>query len=236
MAKLVVSLNGKTLQEYPLRKERMTIGRKTGNDIQIDNLAVSGKHALITTILDASFLEDLGSTNGTSINGKLVKKHALKQGDVIGIGKYELRYVNELADLPDEELERTVLIRPESVQSAVSAVQSQIPEKISSPSFPPKEPIPRETLPLGKLQILTGPIAGRQLELVKGLITLGRPGVQVAKIMRQPQGYFLAHVKGNYREESYPIVNGDPIGPRAYQLRDHDIIELAGIKMEFTLI
>jgi hypothetical protein len=149
-----------------------------------------------------------------------------------------LRYVNELSELPDEELERTVLIRPESVQSAVSAVQSQIPEKIASPSFSPKgnEQIPRETLPLGKLQILTGPIAGRQLELVKGLITLGKPGVQVAKIMRQPQGYFLAHVKGNYREENYPVVNGDPIGSRAYQLRDHDIIELAGIKMEFTLI
>ena len=83
MAKLVLSMNGVVQGEYELNQERLTIGRKPDNDIPIDNLAVSGKHALVITILDDSFLEDLGSTNGSYVNGKLVKKHALKDGDVI---------------------------------------------------------------------------------------------------------------------------------------------------------
>jgi pSer/pThr/pTyr-binding forkhead associated (FHA) protein len=88
MAKLVLSMNWAVQGEFQLEKERISIGRKPDNDIQIDNLAVSGKHALIITILDDSFLEDLGSTNGTYVNGKLVKKHALRNGDVIGLGKH----------------------------------------------------------------------------------------------------------------------------------------------------
>lgn len=80
MAKLVLSLNGAVQGEYQLNQERITIGRKPDNEIQIDNLAVSGKHALVIAILDDSFLEDLGSTNGTYVNGKLIKKHALKKG------------------------------------------------------------------------------------------------------------------------------------------------------------
>ena len=82
-AKLVLSLNASVLGEYGLEKERITIGRKPDNDIQVDNLAVSGQHAAIITILNDSFLEDLDSTNGTFVNGKLIKKHALKNGDVI---------------------------------------------------------------------------------------------------------------------------------------------------------
>ena len=85
-AKLVLSLNASVLGEYTLDKERITIGRKPENDIQIDNLAVSGQHAAIITILNDSFLEDLDSTNGTFVNGKLIKKHALKNGDVVSIG------------------------------------------------------------------------------------------------------------------------------------------------------
>jgi hypothetical protein len=92
MAKLILSLNGIIQGEYALNKERILIGRKPDSDIRIDNLAVSSKHALIVTILDDSFLEDLGSTNGTYVNGKLIKKHALKNGDVIGLGKHELKY------------------------------------------------------------------------------------------------------------------------------------------------
>ena len=121
MAKLVLSLNGAVQGEFPLEKERISIGRKPDNDIQIDNLAVSGKHALIITILDDSFLEDLGSTNGTYCNGKLVKKHALRNGDVIGLGKHELKYVNEHATADDEEFEKTMIIRPGSASAAVAA-------------------------------------------------------------------------------------------------------------------
>jgi pSer/pThr/pTyr-binding forkhead associated (FHA) protein len=124
MGKLVLSLNGMSQGEFQLRKERMTIGRKPDNDIQIDNLAVSGKHALIITILDDSFLEDLGSTNGTYVNGKLIKKHALRDGDIVGIGKHELKYINEHATADDEEFEKTMIIRPGSASAAVAAANA----------------------------------------------------------------------------------------------------------------
>ncbi len=95
MARLILSLKGVVQREYQLNKERMTIGRKPDNDIQIDNVVVSGEHALITTTLDDSFLEDLGSTNSTYVNGKPIKKHekhALRNGDVVGLGNHELKY------------------------------------------------------------------------------------------------------------------------------------------------
>src|SRR6266704_704039 len=95
MAKLILSMDGLVLKEIPLTKERVTIGRKAHNDIQIDNLAVSGEQALIVTILNDSFLEDLGSTNGTLVNGNPVKKHILQTNDVIEIGKYKLKFVSE---------------------------------------------------------------------------------------------------------------------------------------------
>ncbi|MGE3774333.1 MAG: FHA domain-containing protein [Gammaproteobacteria bacterium] len=244
MGKLVLSLNGAVQGEFQLNKERMTVGRKPDNDIQIDNLAVSGKHALVITILDDSFLEDLGSTNGTYVNGKLIKKHALRDGDVIGIGKHELKYVNEHATADDEEFEKTMIIRPGSASAAVAAAKAAE----SAPPPPPPAPTPTPAaaapaaaapagsgMPLGKLHVLNGPIAGKELELTKALITLGKPGVQVAVISRRPHGYFLTHIEGDGKNANFPVVNGSPIGQQAYAMKSGDIIELAGIKMEFTL-
>ena len=252
MAKLVLSLNGAVQGEFSLSKERISIGRKPDNDIQVDNLAVSGKHALVITILDDSFLEDLGSTNGTYVNGKLIKKHALRDGDVVGIGKHELKYVNEHATADDEDFEKTMIIRPGSASAAVAAAKAAedagAPPENEEPSTETTSggtPIPKPAaaaasgasagLPLGKLQVLNGPIAGKELELTKALITLGKPGVQVAVISRRPQGYFLTHIEGDGENNNYPVVNGDSIGPQAYTMNNGDIIELAGIKMEFSL-
>ena len=255
MAKLVLSLNGAVQGEFSLGKERVSIGRKPDNDIQVDNLAVSGKHALVITILDDSFLEDLGSTNGTYVNGKLIKKHALRDGDVIGIGKHELKYVNEHATADDEDFEKTMIIRPGSASAAVAAAKAAEdagapPEQAAAAAATPETtaggtpvekpaPAPGASsagLPLGKLQVLNGPIAGKELELTKALITLGKPGVQVAVISRRPQGYFLTHIEGDGENNNYPVVNGDSIGPQAYTMNNGDIIELAGIKMEFSLV
>jgi pSer/pThr/pTyr-binding forkhead associated (FHA) protein len=202
---LVLTLNQSVLGDFSLDKERLLIGRKPENDIQVDNLAVSGQHAAIITILNDSFLEDLDSTNGTFVNGKLVKKHALKHGDVITIGKHELKYVNDEATTDDQDFEKTMIIRPGMASHAADG-----------------------DMPLGKIQVLSGPGAGKELELKKALITLGRPGVQVAVITRRPQGYFITHVEGKH-----PLVNGDTIGAQAHALKDHDVVELAGVKMEF---
>jgi pSer/pThr/pTyr-binding forkhead associated (FHA) protein len=242
MAKLVLSLNGVVQGEYQLDKERLSIGRKADNDIPIDNLAVSGKHALVITILDDSFLEDLGSTNGSYVNGKLIKKHALKDGDVIAIGKHEMKYVNELATADDDEFEKTMIIKPGSASAAVAAAQaaekavaSAQPAAASpTPTAPPAGGGGGSGMPLGRLTVLNGPIAGKELELTKALITLGKPGTQVAVISRRPQGYFLTHIESDGDGKRYPTVNGEPIGPKAYQLKDSDLIELAGIKMEFS--
>src|SRR4051794_20140696 len=95
MAKLILSMDGLVLKEIPLSEERTTIGRRPHNDIVIDNLAISGEHAVIVTILNDSFLEDLGSTNGTLVNGQPAKKHFLQNNDLIELGKYKLKYIFE---------------------------------------------------------------------------------------------------------------------------------------------
>ena len=241
MAKLVLSLNGVVQGEYDLNQERITIGRKPDNNIQIDNLAVSGKHALVISILDDSFLEDLGSTNGTYVNGKLIKKHALKDGDVVSIGKHELKYINEHATADDDEFEKTMIIKPGSASAAVAAAEAveasgvaSAPAPVSGNAAPAAAT--SSGMPLARLTVLNGPIAGKELQLTKALVTLGKPGTQVAVISRRPQGYFLTHIESDGDGKRYPMVNGDAIGPKAYQLKDTDMIELAGIKMEFSAV
>src|SRR6266480_6955223 len=128
MAKLILSMDGLVLKEIPLTKERTTIGRKPHNDIQIDNLAVSGEHAVIVTILNDSFLEDLGSTNGTVVNGNAIKKHFLQNNDVIELGKYKLKFVGEAAPAgaPGEkaDFEKTMVLRPSAMKAAADQAKA----------------------------------------------------------------------------------------------------------------
>src|SRR3954453_21517473 len=124
MAKLILSMDGLVLKEIPLTKERTTIGRKPHNDIQIDNLAVSGEHAVIVTILNDSFLEDLGSTNGTVVNGNPIKKHFLQNNDVIELGKYKLKFIGEAAPAAGAEkadFEKNMVLPPSAMKAAAAA-------------------------------------------------------------------------------------------------------------------
>jgi pSer/pThr/pTyr-binding forkhead associated (FHA) protein len=267
------------IKEFTLSKERTTIGRKPHNDIQIDNLAVSGEHAMIMTILNDSFLEDLGSTNGTLVNGQPIKKHFLQNNDVIEIGKYKIKYASEApSTLSQEDFEKTMVLRapaaaaapkvernPTDTQTGVQPVVAAAP---AAPAAPAAAPAPKEKLGdttitaqvpppapaaapaaaapkpaaapqpaaaaaagQGMIQILSGPNAGKELPLSKPLTTLGKPGVQVAVIAKRPQGYFITHVEG----ANFPVVNGKSLDAQAHQLSDHDVIELAGVKMEFFL-
>jgi hypothetical protein len=93
----------------------------------------------------------------------------------------------------------------------------------------PAAPAPAAPVRRAMLQLLSGANAGKELELTKPLTTLGKPGVQVAVITRRPQGFFITHVEGANK----PTVNGTPIAQQAHVLNDHDIIELAGVKVEF---
>jgi hypothetical protein len=243
MAKLILSMDGLVLKEIPLTKERMSIGRKASNDIQIDNLAISGEHAAVVTILNDSFLEDLNSTNGTLVNSQPAKKHFLKNGDVIELGKYKLKYVAEqVQQVHEADFEKTMILRPSTLKPPPVAEQPSVAMAEAKNTFadthagntPPPlaaAPPPMAAPATGAIQILNGASAGRELELTKTLTTLGKPGVQVAVIARRPHGYFITHVEG----AQYPVLNGQVVDAQAHQLADHDVIEIAGIKMEFFL-
>ena len=248
-AKLILSLDGALIQDYALEKERMTIGRKADNDIVINNLAVSGQHAAIVTILNDSFMEDLDSTNGVVVNGMPVKKHFLQNNDVIEIGKYNLKYLNDhVSQTSAAEFEKTMIMRaplaPSPVEKSGDTGYFQSPSVIEpermaasevAPEAAPQAASPVPPAPVtppsvrAAIQVLNGPNTGKELELVKGLTTLGKPGVQVAVLTRRPQGFFITHVEG----KSHPYVNGELLGAHPCQLKDHDLIELAGVKMEF---
>ena len=237
-AKLILSLNGVVLQEYILDKERLTIGRKPHNDIVIDNLAVSGEHAVIVTILNDSFMEDMDSTNGVMVNGIPVKKHLLQNNDVIEINKYKIKYLNEQkSQMTAADFEKTMILRspppqvmatpsPKDVPQEATGKYRTIPSSASTPTPQPPKLSPNKT---AVVQIISGPNAGKELELLKNLTTLGKPGLQVAVLTRRPQGYFITYVEG----ANYPVINGKPLDDQPRQLKEHDIIELAGVKMEF---
>ena len=125
MARLILSLDSQVLAEYNLSKERYTIGRLPDNDVRIDNPAVSGHHSLIINILNDSFLEDLNSTNGTYVNGKLIKKHALQNGDVITIGHHQLRFADlQVSEPEQDEFEKTMVI-PAGQQNAEQLAKAE---------------------------------------------------------------------------------------------------------------
>ncbi len=234
MGQLVLSFNGKILGEYPLNKERITIGRHPDNDIHIDNLSVSSHHALVLTILNDSFLEDLDSTNGTLVNAKPVKKHALKDGDVVTIGKHELRFINEQQS-QESDFEKTVIIRPSAAGGGDTVSMDSVAKAVDEGFKGEDAKVDTDAkLPLAKLQILNGPYSGKEMQLTKALTTVGKPNTQVAAISRRPQGYFIVHVEG--ASKAYPVVNGESIGQQARQLKDNDTIELAGTKMGFFII
>ena len=126
MARLILSLDNQILAEYNMTKERYTVGRLPDNDVRIDNPAVSGHHSLIINILNDSFLEDLNSTNGTYVNGKLIKKHALQNGDVLTIGHHQIRFSDEQLNEPDQdEFEKTMVIPAAQQNSAQLAKAEQ---------------------------------------------------------------------------------------------------------------
>ena len=250
MAKLILSMDGLVLKEIPLSKERTSIGRKPHNDIQIDNLAISGEHAIIVCILQDAFLEDLNSTNGTYVNGQPIKKHVLKDNDIVELGKYRLKFLRD--DVPDfvgqSTFDKAFVTAPDAAKLGASprshtetmlgfgAEHSVIDNPtVASGWMPPAtgggDSVPAGPELIGVVQILSGRNAGRELQLAKSLTTLGKPGTQVAVITRRPHGYFITHVEG----DAFPILNGKQLDAQAHLLADRDVFEIAGVKMGFFL-
>ncbi|PCJ17553.1 MAG: hypothetical protein COA96_17720 [SAR86 cluster bacterium] len=224
--KLELSFNANKLSEFPLDKEVITIGRKNDNDICIDNLAVSGHHAKLLTIFDDSFLEDLSSTNGTFVNGKSITKHPLRNGDVIVIGKHELRYINEGVSTGDDD--KTILIRrpPGHGSHSEAALQTEPSDLNAS--------LEKENIDSAKLQILNGKGAGKELPLVKPSVRLGKSGAGVVQINKRPDGHFIVTLDQSSSANTL-LVNGEEIGARAVKLHNHDVIEINRLKIEYFL-
>ena len=229
--KLEFSFNSNKIGEFALDKEIMTIGRKEDNDIRIENLAVSGHHAKLLTIFDDSFLEDLDSTNGTFVNGQPIKKHPLRSGDVITIGKHELRYINANSAAMDDDSEKTVLIRPKAAPQTPT-----YPNSVTPSHEVEYEPVKAESnsIDSAKLQILNGSGAGKELPLKKASVKLGKAGSEVIQINKRPDGHFIVclnHTSG----KAAPKVNGEDIGAGARKLENHDVIEINRLKIEYFL-
>ena len=247
MPKLILSMDGLVLKEIALDRERTTIGRKPSNDIQIDNLAISGEHAVITTILDDAFLEDRNSTNGTYVNGQPIKKHVLHNNDVVELGKYRLKYIADTPRTTAPAFGYAKAAAGEPVPQRADAAPAAAPAAGSSAPQPPAA-APTETavmsavaasaanaggdaIGIGVIRVLSGPNAGRELELSKAMTKLGKPGKQVAAITRRLHGYYIAHVEG----DAFPRVNGVELDARAHRLGDRDVVEVASVTMEFFM-
>lgn len=253
MAKLIISLENKFIREQSLDEiDHTTIGRRKSNVIVIENLAVSGEHAVIISMDGNFFLEDLDSTNGTHVNGKRIKRHVLQDGDVVEIGKYRMKFAHQgTPNMSVADFEKTLVLKPKITEEmgqlskkksfgdtqivnpelaksiaelwGVGVTNSDVNRTISSE--------PKDDQKRGVIQILNGNNSGKELELTKTLTTLGKPGLQVAVIVRRPDGFYITHVEGPHM----PLVNGTDIGTQSFKLSDHDIIEVGKVKMEFFL-
>jgi pSer/pThr/pTyr-binding forkhead associated (FHA) protein len=229
MAKLIITDAEGATRDFPLTKERITIGRHPDNDISLNDKAVSGRHAVVITILHDSFLEDLNSTNGTLVNGKQIAKHPLANGDTVSIGRNTLKYHSEVAAGEEDDFEKTMVLRPGQLGAAfdsqVNKATAGVPGQEAAPAASGKPLV-------GKLRVASGPNTGKELELTKALTTIGRPGVQVAAITRRADGYYIVHVGSGGQ---HPLVNGQEIDAQARRLSNGDIIDLVGTKMSFLL-
>lgn len=222
MAKLVVTSNGAAAGNYFIDRARVVIGRRPGSDILLGGAAVSKEHAVILTVGNDHIFEDLGSTNGSAVNGSRVARHILQNGDVIGIDGYQLRYVNIKAN-PEMDYDRTLMI------SAADFDRKEGEHR--HVSVPTARPSRRSGFPLGGVKGVRGEFAGAEIELAQPLKTFGTAGRQLAVITRRPQGYFITHVEGKKTAR----VNRRAIGDGPHALRDGDVIEVGQEKLEFFL-
>lgn len=216
MPKLIVSIDGVVIKDVTLAKDRTTLGRRPYNDIVVDNLAISGEHAVLHMIGGDVYLEDLNSTNGTYVNGRAIKKQALEQNDVIEVGKYKIRFLagNTAAT--------------ESLLPVRTAAAPSGPVSLSSePTV--QSPLGGGTAGAAVMRVLSGSATGRELSLQKVVTTVGKPGLAVAAITRRLHGYVVAPIDGETQ------LNGEPLGSEAVALQDGDVLELGGTRMQFVI-
>ncbi|NDP42488.1 MAG: FHA domain-containing protein [Aromatoleum sp.] len=227
MAKLVLSKDGVAVHQCWLDKDRLTVGRGTGNDVVIDDPAASREHAAITCVGNDHIVEDLQSSNGTFVNGTRIIRHILQHGDVVEFGALHLRYVNPRASA-DVDLERTMLIP--GLQRGGDDL-SPAPDSQDADDGVPSARAARVHFPRGRVKVLAGARAGSTIELDRVVAAFGKGGHRLAVVTRRPHGYFITHVEGR----RYPRVNHQSIGAEPHPLRNGDVIDIADESLEFLL-
>jgi len=217
MAKLILTLDGAVIREYEIDKDSISIGRKHGNDIQLNDLTISARHALVTVMGENTYVDDLGSTNGTLLNGARIAKSQLQHGDTIQTGNYQFTFFSE----ENNDYEPTMFIRAEIEDTQVIDT--------STASLAAKGER------LAAVRIINGPMAKKVLELRKPFNTLGFNGHKLAMISRNLDGYSITAIKmaNNDNTVKPPLLNKQPLTLEPSVLKDWDILELAGTKMEF---
>ncbi len=209
MARLALTQNGAVVKEFPLNKERITVGRKANNDIQLDDPTVSGNHAVFL-VLQNVYVEDMNSTNGVLLNGKKVAKRQLNHGDVVNIGRHELKFIDDAT----QSFEKTVII-----------------PSTNAPDVTPRKEA--EPLKSAMVKVVSGPKKGEIVALDRPYTKVGSSN-QVAVIARRGSRYYLMPISGTSDRTNPPRINNTPIGAESLQLKSGDLIEVAGTKLEFV--
>jgi len=233
MPKMIVSIDDVVIKEVQLTKERTTLGRRPYNDVVIDNLAVSGEHAVLLMSGTGVVIEDLNSTNGTYVNGKAVKQQALQNGDGIEIGKYKIKFVGDAAS---EGFDKTMIIKARPPVAPAPMAPPMAPAAAPAPASPTAAAASVEhaasNMAPAAIRVLTGAAAGREVPLTKVVTTIGKPGVAVAAITKRQHGFVLHHVEGG----GNPTLNGAGFSADPVPIKNGDVIELAGTQMQFVQV
>jgi len=208
MPKLILTQNGTVVREFPLDKERITVGRKAHNDIHMDDPTVSGEHAVFL-VLQHVYVEDRNSTNGVILNGKKVSRRQLNHGDIINIGRHELKFMDDKSN----DFERTVIIPPSSSAKTSSGV---VPANSAS------------------ITIANGPKQGEVISLNKAYTKIGTTD-HVAVIARRGGSFFLMPMTGVGDRSNPAKLNNIPLKAESLPLKSGDVIEVGGTRLEFSL-
>lgn len=229
MAKLVISKSDNMLGSRFLDNARISIGRASGNDIQLDDAAVSKQHAVIEVVGKDHILLDMGSSNGTFVNGTRVSRHLLRHGDVVEVRDFQLRYVDHKSVVTNDG-DRTMVVARDDIplqaplQPALHAAPQSPPGLVSSAASPAAAANARATkvkFAQGSIRVMAGGIVGREMPLDRALLPIGKPGQARAAIFRRTDGFFVARVDG-----SPPKVNGKTIPPGWQPLNNRDFIQV----------
>jgi len=226
MAKLIVKLNNEVVDHIDVEQGDMKVGRRPGCEVFLDNLSVSGEHANIFTIGDDSFIQDLNSTNGTFINNKKITKHHLRNGDAVVIGKHTLVYLTEQVAATPQDFAKTVIINPAAMREAVAAAPAAA--AVAAKPAAAAAVVAKAEL-RGALVILSGANSGKRIELTKSVTNLGKTGKRAGSITRTDEAFMLAPSE----DGEVPKLNGRPVGSEAAALKNGDIIEVAGTRLQF---